>query len=1291
MSFKDYLDENRLYTTPEEKDKFLSPKALQKKNVATLFWINLIGFCGLINRDPNNAKIKDYMISGSVRISAINDDSPDLLILVKTMVDEKRIPFLVGSMITKLFALIKAGKVDKIDEDKFREILKQIPLNANTKPRPKVLRAANDFMDGTTTLDVCSDLMFKFARSRKFDHEYLDIAMPIMSKRLRGGKTADIASQTTDTTTDTSDTTDSNDIPNASSIDVPKPTVYTPKNFSEFRIEDTTTFVLSDDEKFILWRYLIDKDKSVIVHVLMQIGLTSLSEAKDIFQNYSSYKDVEIDKQGRIWKEYGHHIEDPIKWNFSMLGSYIDFFNATDDLKYEVFDNVGDYTTDFWLDEFNKNGLPYKEEYIDKMFNDLEKDPVSVADRIHNVYSEGKIWGSLKNYSDGRTENLYQVLNKANDVDLRKLSIQFGVFKHIPLEDRNGEPIDIRGVKELRIRLLKLGAQTFTATADEFELIEDKSEFLIEFLKGRFDTRAEHNKTVVKYIIASGGVAKAFAKNKLTERLISFISQDNDRLTPYVNLRSKFWSEEDDEIVRKIIRDPGGTWNWEIFKYSFTTYKPILKPEDIVKHLEIHLTRNQDVGDMYESVYEYISKAISPDLTYKLFRKFNKSDKDGYDRRSFNNSAVSIMDKLTDSQFIEILKLQTSSESKQIGRGYYRTSSIDFIEDYVKKTGRINLDQEIVDSLSKKPHIQIKKMAYYDITEAEATKNRYYGELLNAIFDENIKDIFEFSVSSMNVYAKKIWKIKAESKKADHYEFYLKTQKGAIRNVVHDVRMGILPELFTPEERMDMYRVACKQIDDKYYLHTINEIFKHDLSEQPEKAAELFLIAKEGISKDRAIAKLVTDTGVINVIKKLRMSTLSDSKKREALNNLLEAFGTGPTGSNRTRAFITRLTEATAAKQIVSAVLDDDKSPIKPLMDMDADSIRDLLKFNNFSVDKSSLPKYKKGADLLDYLNLVEKSDVEIPKLKVDKIEETEDELEFKSVELSKYYNNRHGDTAIQVLESFNVNFPTDEFEQFKIDKPKSEKIIPAFHGTGSIGASMILRFGFRVVRKSIGGVAVTGKMLGDGIYFSNVLSKSLQYLGDSGYSRGRGTIGYMLEMEATLGDNYSDYRSAGIGADHIRSPEWAVYNPKAQLKIVKAYKVKLTDSEYIKKLRKKHPKALTEDKHFGHLSKFKKMYLKERKRMGSRYAINYIFQEGYVPIGKKKAVDFTKFEKMIAENDRIFISYGQTGPVVTIKTNKKIVPIVDVPRTFEFMEYDPDGLFSQWLSLLKESKFKVK
>jgi hypothetical protein len=213
----------------------------------------------------------------------------------------------------------------------------------------------------------------------------------------------------------------------------------------------------------------------------------------------------------------------------------------------------------------------------------------------------------------------------------------------------------------------------------------------------------------------------------------------------------------------------------------------------------------------------------------------------------------------------------------------------------------------------------------------------------------------------------------------------------------------------------------------------------------------------------------------------------------------------------------------------------------------------------------------------------------------------------------------------------------------------------PVFHGTGSVAASMILRMGFKVVDQALAtkaGIKYAGRMLGDGVYFSTKMDKVAQYAADSGFNRNMGEIGYLFEMEASLGRPRVDYLAAGAPDDpaNIRqtvSPEWAVYSPNQQLVIKKAYKVKRVPHRVISELKEK--RRLREGANTTVIRGFRDV-IKENLNIDTdqRYA-TFIFGDGMIPLADGTLVDFENIDKHTLP-DSVMIDGGQLGAMVTFK-----------------------------------------
>lgn len=305
-----------------------------------------------------------------------------------------------------------------------------------------------------------------------------------------------------------------------------------------------------------------------------------------------------------------------------------------------------------------------------------------------------------------------------------------------------------------------------------------------------------------------------------------------------------------------------------------------------------------------------------------------------------------------------------------------------------------------------------------------------------------------------------------------------------------------------------------------------------------------------------------------------------------------------------------------------------DSNPIKPFQKLNDKRIREILKYNNVVSEETKISdKHIKTLDTLD--NYIKTENPEkrkkLENLKVDEVKRSPKELSQMSADLHRSKrNNRHGDVSMVIKKEFNVAIPLQVKSQAEwIEKDPSQEIInPMYHGTGSIAASMILRYGFRVIKS--GDSSVVGRMLGNGVYGAIHIDKSQQYVGDEGYARTPGLRGYIFEINAALGKEGKDYRAAGLGnRDGIRSPEWCVFTPNSQFKIFKAYEVELVRGSTMAKILNENPPMKNESKSVGF-----KQFLKETTVMEEypNYT-TYTFVNGLIPISESEYVDFEEFK----------------------------------------------------------------
>ena len=419
----------------------------------------------------------------------------------------------------------------------------------------------------------------------------------------------------------------------------------------------------------------------------------------------------------------------------------------------------------------------------------------------------------------------------------------------------------------------------------------------------------------------------------------------------------------------------------------------------------------------------------------------------------------------------------------------------------------------------------------------------------------------------------------------------------------------------------------------------------------------------------------------------IKSDSYTKSEKQRYVEQILESISIDPfKGSDRSRSIVN-----TIAGKKITKTFDRDNALI-PIPKMTEKQFFEILKFNDFEVDLPEEMKYKKkSGSLYDFLDnsINGKNDVHIKVTdpKVVEIIQTPEEKEKVSAEYySKYSNNSHGDYGLEIIKSFNCNLVHEGFEEFIKANP-TPTVIPAFHCTGDIAAAMILRFGFRVVKTDVGGVAVTGKMLGNGIYFTNIISKAQQYLANTGYTRSEGMMGYLLEMEAYLGQKDDKnileygYRSAGLGGnDNIRSPEWVVRNV-AQLKIVKVHLVKTVRGSYMRDLKTKHG-IVNEN---TNQSSFKE-FLAERTYSGKNYN-NFVFYDLSVPVGNK-SVSYDDWYKTLTakQKEKVQLGFNHDGLLVTIESTLPAKAVTyHIPDTDDMIENNYDGVYKIWEDLRRK------
>jgi len=161
----------------------------------------------------------------------------------------------------------------------------------------------------------------------------------------------------------------------------------------------------------------------------------------------------------------------------------------------------------------------------------------------------------------------------------------------------------------------------------------------------------------------------------------------------------------------------------------------------------------------------------------------------------------------------------------------------------------------------------------------------------------------------------------------------------------------------------------------------------------------------------------------------------------------------------------------------------------------------------------------------------------------------------------------RHGDFTCKLISKFTNTGRSGDFVKFS-DDPNRDNLHKEtlFHGTGYLGATFILRTGFKICK---GTLQKAGKAMGNGIYFAPFIDKSLQYLGDDGFTRKYGTRGFIFEAKVALGKRITDHkwdRDAGL---NFASNEVVIFDANSQVSIEAIYELELMPQAYFTDLKK--------------------------------------------------------------------------------------------------------------------------
>jgi len=417
----------------------------------------------------------------------------------------------------------------------------------------------------------------------------------------------------------------------------------------------------------------------------------------------------------------------------------------------------------------------------------------------------------------------------------------------------------------------------------------------------------------------------------------------------------------------------------------------------------------------------------------------------------------------------------------------------------------------------------------------------------------------------------------------------------------------------------------------------------------------------------------------------VKIDGLGDQSKTEAMWNTI-------TNRNIKKQYVQDIIDVKFFEVANQEILKSD-APIRPY-DVSGLNIKTLLDINQVSAPASETKILKSTTALQARINAeIEATGLatKVEPIKAVKVELSEEELERVSVDYDKFNRYFHGNIAMKVLRAYDVSIPRQATEcaKFAAEHPNMRTHDQMFHGTGSIAATMIMRFGFTVVKSNNSGpVKTTGKMLGDGIYGAKVLDKVAQYVGDDGFTRKIGTRGYVFEMAVQYDvwgrhlnkDKSADWASAGGVGDGYEayrtgSPEWAFRGANNQTRIYRCYEVEIISKDSMDALKAKYV-----DKNESMLTSFKE-FINENKKMRTKqkpYYKTFIFMDGSIPVGEGKMVEWEEFNKH-AFGKHVGFDGTRSGPAIMFRSDEQETKVIRWTRDFMHTED-----FKEYLKLLK-------
>lgn len=310
-----------------------------------------------------------------------------------------------------------------------------------------------------------------------------------------------------------------------------------------------------------------------------------------------------------------------------------------------------------------------------------------------------------------------------------------------------------------------------------------------------------------------------------------------------------------------------------------------------------------------------------------------------------------------------------------------------------------------------------------------------------------------------------------------------------------------------------------------------------------------------------------------------------------------------------------------------------------------------FLKYNDIDLSKISTLQVNK---LEDFGTASAVQATHIPPLAVTPVLGS-DELVARTRTLHRANSYNHQPAVgLEVAKIFSVAIPgqREKFEAWTKANPAA-KIMTLYHGSGTINAAFILRFGFKIIKST--DPSVTGRMLGDGVYFADNINKTMLYMSNSGYIRQPNQEGFVFKCKVALGNSPKDYREGKAERRSLVSNEWSIMT---------------TDQ------------IIIEEAYYGHSREHThlKTILNEEAAMIKSRVSSFMFMDGLIPIDAELMVDF---EKLPDFGPHVSIETSAKGPIVNIRHDSTVEVVNRCYRWGEELQANTEEL-TAFVNLLR-------